>query len=502
MSHNDDSTVILSATGIRKSFGGVEVLHGVDLHLRRGEVLALLGENGAGKSTLVKILSGNYVPDAGEISFDQTSHSSLDPVLAKKAGIAMIFQEIADAPDLTVAENVVLGRWPLKKGFVDWAKMRRMAREALDMLGGSDIDVDAPVRTLSIGQRQLLEIARNVSGDARILVLDEPTAALSATEVDRLFETVERLKASGLAMVYITHRLDEVTRIGDRVQVLRDGHLTLNKLVPEVDRAMMVSAMIGREGGGIERPEDSPVFGDVAIEALSLSAPSLFHDVSFACRQGEVLALYGKVGSGTTESVEAIFGLHRLSSGSVRLFGEESTTKSPVKAVRAGLGYLPADRKREGIFGARSVAENLSAPSWPILSKWWIVRSALEWAAFLRWRKDLKIRSEGSPGQLISTLSGGNQQKVLLARWFHRQSRVLLLVEPTRGVDVGARADIYEILRKTAQADGRAVIIATSDGDEVVQVADRVLVMDRGRITSEIVGDNITGSALALAVGN
>lgn len=502
MSHNDDNTVILSATGIRKSFGGVEILHGVDLHLRRGEVVALLGENGAGKSTLVKILSGNYTPDAGTISFDQSSYSALDPVLAKKAGIAMIFQEIADAPDLTVAENVALGRWPVKGGFVNWTNMRRMAREALDMLGGSDIDVDAPVRSLSIGQRQLLEIARNVSGDARILVLDEPTAALSGTEVDRLFEIVARLKTSGLAMVYITHRLDEVSRIGDRVQVLRDGHLTLNELVPEVDRAMMVTAMIGREGGGIERPPGLPNFGNVAIEATSLTTPFLFQDVSFSCRQGEVLALYGKVGSGTAESIEAIFGLHRLASGSVRLFGEEIPSKNPVKAVRAGLGYLPADRKREGIFAARSVAENLSAPSWPILSKWWIVRPALEWIPFLRWREIFKIRSEGSPGQAISTLSGGNQQKVLLARWFQRQSRVLLLVEPTRGVDVGARADIYDILRKTARDDGKAIIIATSDGDEVLQVADRVLVMDRGRVTGEIVGDKITGSALALAVGN
>lgn len=501
MSQNNDNNVILSATGIRKSFGGVEVLHGVDLHLRRGEVLALLGENGAGKSTLVKILSGNYIPDAGQITFDNNTHNSLDPVLAKKAGIAMIFQEIADAPDLTVAENVTLGRWPKKNGVVDWAEMRKIAREALGMLG-SDIDVTLPVRRLSIGQRQLLEIARNVSGDARILVLDEPTAALSSSEVDRLFETIERLKASGMAMVYITHRLDEVTRVGDRVQVLRDGHLTLDKPVAEVDRGMMVSAMIGREGGRIERPPSAPEFGDVAIEATSLTAPFLFDDVSFSCREGEVLALYGKVGSGTAESVESVFGLHRLTSGNVKLFGKESTTKSPVKAVQAGLGYLPADRKREGIFAARSAAENLCAPSWPILGKWWIVRSALEWAPFLRWRNDLKIRSEETPGQLIATLSGGNQQKVLLARWFQRQSKFLLLVEPTRGVDVGARADIYEILRKTAQEDGRAVIIATSDGDEVVQVADRVLVMDRGRITKELVGDSITGSALALAVGN
>lgn len=501
MSHHNDE-LILSATGIRKSFGGVEVLHGVDLHLRRGEVLALLGENGAGKSTLVKILAGSYRPDAGEITFDGTTHSALDPVLAKKAGIAMIFQEIADAPDLTVAENISLGRWPLKRGMVDWATMRRTAREAMEMLGGTDIDVDAPVRTLSIGQRQLLEIARNISGDARILVLDEPTAALSATEVDRLFDAVGSLKAAGVAMVYITHRLDEVTRIGDRVEVLRDGYLTLNEPVSAVNRAMMVSAMIGREAGDVERPKDQPEFGDVAIEVESLSSGSLFADVSFSCRAGEVLALYGKVGSGTAESAESIFGLRRLTTGGIRLFGAQSTAKNPFTAVRVGLGYLPADRKREGIFAARSAAENLAAPSWPIMAKWGFVRASREFAAFLRWRGDLKIRSAETPGQLISTLSGGNQQKVLLARWFERQSKVLLLVEPTRGVDVGARADIYEILRRTAKTDQRAVVIATSDGEEVVQVADRVLIMDRGRITSELVGDNITSGALALAVGN
>jgi ribose transport system ATP-binding protein len=501
MSHNNDE-LILSATGIRKSFGGVEVLHGVDLHLRRGEVLALLGENGAGKSTLVKILAGSYRPDAGEITFDGTTHQSLDPILAKKAGIAMIFQEIADAPDLTVAENISLGRWPMKRGLVDWAEMRRTAREAMVMLGGTDIDVDAPVRSLSIGQRQLLEIARNISSDARILVLDEPTAALSSTEVDRLFEAVANLKAAGVSMVYITHRLDEVTRIGDRVEVLRDGYLTLNEPVSAVNRAMMVSAMIGREAGDVERPSEEPSLGTVAIEADSLTSALAFADVTFSCREGEVLALYGKVGSGTAEVAESIFGLRRLIGGTIRLFGTESAAKNPYAAVRAGLGFLPADRKREGIFAARSASENLAAPSWPIMSKAGFVSAAREFAAFLRWRADLKVRSADSPGQLIATLSGGNQQKVLLARWFERQSKVLLLVEPTRGVDVGARADIYEILRHTARADQRAVVIATSDGEEVVQVADRVLIMDRGRITGELVGDEITSGALALAVGN
>lgn len=499
---SDSDRPILAATGIRKSFGGVEVLHGVDLHLGRGEVLALLGENGAGKSTLVKILAGSYRPDAGEVAIDGTGYSTLDPVSAKKAGIAMIFQEIADAPDLSVAENIALGRWPTRGGAVDWAAMRASARQSLALLGGTDIDVDARVRSLSIGQRQLIEIARNLSSEARILVLDEPTAALSGSEVDRLFEAIRLLKRNGVGMIYITHRLDEVRRIGDRVEVLRDGHLTLNRPVAEVDRATMVSAMIGRAAGDVVRPADTPDFGAAAIATDRLGSGRAFADVSLECREGEVLALYGKIGSGTAECAEAIFGLREITSGEIRLFGSPTPASNPVRAVRAGIGYLPADRKREGIFAARSAAENLSAPSWPVMARWAVVRAAREWAAFLRWRSELKIRSDENPGQLISTLSGGNQQKVLLARWFERRSRVLLLVEPTRGVDVGARADIYGILRRTARTDRRAVIIATSDGEEVVQVADRVLVMDRGRVTSELVGDEISSSALALAVGN
>jgi len=494
--------LILSATGIRKSFGGVEVLHGVDLHLRRGEVLALLGENGAGKSTLVKILAGSYRPDAGEIQIDGVRHTTLDPVLAKKAGVAMIFQEIADAPDLTVAENLSLGRWPKRYGLVDWAAMRRTAREAMEMLGGDDIDVDAPVGTLSIGQRQLVEIGRSLTGDARILVLDEPSAALSSAEVDRLFAAIDRLRTEGVAMIYITHRLDEVTRIGDRVEVLRDGYLTLNEPVSAVDRKIMVSAMIGREAGDVVRPANPPELGALAIEASGLSSGSAFSDLSLTCSEGEVLALYGKIGSGTAESAEAIFGLRRLSAGTVRLHGEGRSASSPFRSVRAGLGYLPADRKVEGIFATRSAAENLSAASWSVMARWGVVRASDEWRAFLRWRTDLSIRSTASPGQMISLLSGGNQQKVLLARWFERQSKVLLLVEPTRGVDVGARSDIYEILRQRAREDHTAVIIATSDGEEAVQVADRVLVMDRGHVTAEFTGDQITSAALALAVGN
>lgn len=495
-------TPLLSATGIRKSFGGVEVLHGVDLHLRPGEVLALLGENGAGKSTLVKILAGSYKPDAGSIVVGDQSFSSLDPIIAKKVGLAMIFQEIADAPDLSVAENISLGRWPLSRGIVDWAEMDQVAKQALANLGGSHIDVNSPVRLLTIGQRQLIEIARNIMLDARVLVLDEPTAALSSSEVDQLFTTIEKLKAAGVAMVYITHRLDEVARIGDRVQVLRDGHLTLNEQVSSVTREEMVAAMIGREGGGVVRPTGSPEFGAAVIEVDALSSGREVEDVTFSCREGEILALYGKIGSGTSETVESLFGLRPELSGVVKLFGRNSEIRSPATAVKQSLGFLPADRKRGGIFGARSVAENLSAPSWPIMNKLKLVLRPAEWKAFRSWKDRLKIRSDGDPGQLIATLSGGNQQKVLLARWFQRKSRILLLVEPTRGVDVGARADIYEILRQSAKEDRKSVIVATSDADEVVQLADRVLVMDRARIQKQLTGDEITPAALALAVGN
>lgn len=494
-----DGAALLRVSGLRKSFGGVEVLHGVDLHLSRGETLALLGENGAGKSTLVKIVAGDYAADSGTITLDGEDVGSLDPIKARRLGIRMIFQELSDAGSLTVAENIFLGRYAARRGLVSWKSMNRQARAVLNDLD-ADIDPTRKVESLRVGERQLIEIARALSDDARLLILDEPTAALSSAEVDRLFAAIARLRARGVGMIYITHRLDEVTQIADRVEVLRDGISALDSPVSEVTRAEMITAMIGRSAAAVHRPDASGPTGQaVRLGVRGLTSAGFFSDVDFDVRAGEVVALYGKVGSGTAEVAESLFGLHPTNGGRVALDDVEYHPKNPADAVQKGIGFLPADRQRAGTLAVRSVAENLCAPSWRRMAQAGIVRRSAEAKAYLTWQATLAIRSRRDPRQSISTLSGGNQQKVLLARWFERGARVLVLIEPTRGVDVGAREDIYRTLRTKAAEDGLAVLVATSDYEEVVQLADRALVISKGRIVDELAGDDVTTVALTSA---
>ncbi len=500
--NRSSSAFRLEARGIRKSFGGVEVLHGVGLVATGGSVLALLGENGAGKSTLVKIVAGDYSPDAGEIDVAGDVRPSLDPLSARQLGIRMIFQELNDAPALTVAENISLGRWPGNHGVVSWREVRRRAQRVLEELG-VDIDPDAPVGSLRIGERQVVEIARALSDEARCLILDEPTAALSAQEVERLFTFIHRLRKRGVALVYITHRLDEVRQIADRVEVLRDGEVVLEGNVAELDRRRLVSAMVGRTIEDVQRPPaPSWELGSAPVlRFTSATSEGAFQDVDLEVFPGEVVALYGKVGSGTAEVADAAFGTRSLTGGSLELDGKESRFHGPAQAIEAGVGLLPADRQREGAFMVRPVAENLSAPSWPRLARLrTFISSRQEAIAYRRWHDALTIRSRNDPGQPIGTLSGGNQQKVLLGRWLERRSRVLLLVEPTRGVDVGARQEIYRSIRSLS-SEGVGILIPTSDYEEVVQVADRAAVMARGRIVARLEGDEITTEELAEAAG-
>jgi ribose transport system ATP-binding protein len=491
----------LQARAIRKSFGGVEVLHGVDLDAAGGSVLALLGENGAGKSTLVRILAGDHAPDSGEIVVDGETHAALDPIAARALGVRMIFQELSDAAALTVAENISLGRWPRRGGFIRWRSVRERAERALDQLG-VEIDPDARVETLRIGERQAVEIARAISDNARCLILDEPTAALSAQEVERLFDAVRRLRDRGTAIVYITHRLDEVVQIADRVQVLRDGDVVLEREVAGSTRSDLVTAMIGRAVGEVTRPAAPEV--DAAAEPIlafhGATSDGAFADVELAVRPGEVVALYGKLGSGTAEVAESVFGLRTLSSGECVLKGKPHTPRAPQQAIATGVGFVPADRQREGTFMVRSVAENIAVPSWGRLARHGVLRGAVEARAYKRWHDELSIRSLNDPEQLISTLSGGNQQKVVLGRWLERESDVLVLVEPTRGVDVGARMEIYRVVRKLAR-EGMGVLVATSDYEEVVQLADRAAVMARGRIMGDLRGEEITTERLTALAG-
>ncbi|MEW2516679.1 sugar ABC transporter ATP-binding protein [Actinacidiphila alni] len=494
----------LRARGIVKSFGGTEVLHGIDVDILGGRVLALLGENGAGKSTFVRVVAGAHAPDAGTLGFTgpdgaEESVTALDPLGARRRGIRMIFQELSDAPDLTVAENIGLGHWPRRRGFVDWRALRRRARDVLDSMG-VDLDLDAPVGTLRIGERQIVEIARALSDDATCLVLDEPTAALSAEEVERLFRFVRRLRAQGVAIVYITHRLDEVAAIADDVVVLRDGAVSAAGPAAEFHRSELVTAMVGRDIGAVRRPDAADTEpGAAVLEFRAAGSPPAYENVDLTVRAGEIVCLYGKVGSGTADVADTVFGRRRPAAGSVHVFGREPA-KEPRQAIDQGVGYLAADRQREGALITRSIGENLAAPSWPRLSRFGAIGAAREQEAFERWSSTLDIKAVGGADQLLATLSGGNQQKVLLARWLERGSKLLVLVEPTRGVDVGARADIYTALRAMA-AQGAAVLVATSDYEEVVQLADRAVVMIRGRVTRELQADQITTEALTDAAG-
>ena len=495
-------TFALKAQGISKSFGGVEVLHGVDLDAVGGSVLALLGENGAGKSTLVKIIAGDYTADAGEIVIDEVSYPSLTPIAARDLGVAIIFQEFQDAPTLTVAENISLGRLPNRFGFVDWRVVRDRARKILKEL---DVDIDPArrVSTLRVGERQIIEIARALSRKARLLILDEPTAALSHHEAETLFKFVRRLRDQGVAIIYITHRLDEVTAIADRVQVLRDGNVALLADVAATDRASMIQAMVGRRISEIARPGASATIDEAtpAIRWIGAASGDDFHDVSVDVRRGEIVAIYGKLGSGATEVGETAYGLRPITAGTLEVDGQPLTVKGPSHGVEAGVGFLPADRKAGGGFMVRPVMENVAVASWSRMAAFrQFISRRSEAKAYRRWHDKLSIRSRNDPRQTMGTLSGGNQQKVLLARWLERSSRVLVLIEPTRGVDVGARQDIYRALR-TLTAEGVAVLISTSDYEEAVQVADRVYVMVKGAVVDDLTGDAVTTTRLLAAAG-
>ncbi|WP_323765799.1 sugar ABC transporter ATP-binding protein [Marinovum sp.] len=490
----------LSVRGIRKSFGPVKVLHGVDLDLPAGSVTALLGENGAGKSTFVRILAGDHQPDAGQIEVAGVETPLRSVGQARDSGIRLIAQEIADAPTLSVAENIALGALPHRWGFVSQRRLRRAAQEALDALGAR-IPLDVRVSTLRLGERQIIEIARATIGSSRCVIFDEPTAALSDVETRRLFELIAHMKAQGIAILYITHRLDEVFEIADQVCVLRDGRISLNAGVGEVDQQQVVTAMVGRElapaGSAYRHDPDGSAAPLISVSGLSGAG---FEAVDLDVAPGEIVGLYGKIGSGVPEFAATLFGAERPSAGTIRLEGEEVRFSHPAEAIARGIGFLPPERKTEGLLASRSTAENLAAPSWSQLARRGVIGRPAETRAFRNWHGALKVRSRADGAEPITALSGGNQQKVMLGRWLENGSRLLLLVEPTRGVDVGAREEIYAILRDLAR-QGHGILIASSDYEDISQAATRAVVMVRGRIMAHLPQHDITVANLTRVAG-
>jgi ABC-type sugar transport system ATPase subunit len=491
---------LLEMRGITKSFPGVQALRNVDLTLRRGQVLALLGENGAGKSTLMKVLGGAVRPDAGTILLHGQQVQFRSPHQAHRAGIAIIYQEFNLVPALSASANLFLGQETTRAGFIARGEEQRRSRELFTRLGVA-IDPSVPCRSLSIAQQQAVEIARALATEARIVVMDEPTAALTAHEVQQLFGIIRDLKAQGIGIIYISHRLEEISAIADRILVLRDGVRVGERDIGAVKRNELIEMMVGRELRD-EFPHRAVRVGEPRLVVEDLNRGSEVQGVSFQVHRSEVLALTGLVGAGRTETARLIFGADRRDAGRIFLDGRELTIHHPRDAIRAGIGLLTEDRKTQGLVLAHSVRENFGLPNLSWLSRWGFVRRRLERRIFAEYIANLRIKVPHDD-QPARALSGGNQQKVVLAKWLARRCEVLLFDEPTRGVDVGAKYEIYQIINELAD-QGKAVVLISSELPEVLGLADRILVMHAGRISGEIT--NVAGATqeqiLKLAMGD
>jgi rhamnose transport system ATP-binding protein len=491
---------LLSLRGIVKAFGGVRALEGVSFEVRAGEVHALVGENGAGKSTLVKVATGAHPPDAGEVAVGGRPVARLDPTGARRLGIAAIYQQPALLPDLTVAENVALGYeqgGPLRR--VDWPGRRRRTRELLDLVGGR-IDVDAVVGRLRMAEQQLVEIARALATDARVLFMDEPTASLSGREAEHLFAVVRALRARGAGIVYVSHRLEEIFALADRVTVLRDGRRVASGPTADLDRAGLIRLMVGRELAAVF-PQREAVAGEPVLEVRGLACRAGgLGEATFTLHAGEILGLAGLVGSGRTELARTLFGLTRADAGEIRLRGRPVRITSPGRAVALGIAYVPEDRRRHAVIAELPVAANLTLAVLGAVSRFGLLDRARERreAAAMAARLDVRAASLDVP---VATLSGGNQQKVALGRWLAARPAVLLLDEPTQGIDVGAKSEIYRLMVELA-GQGLAILMISSELPEVLGLSDRVAVMHEGRLAGVLPRARATPEAvLGLALG-
>jgi ABC-type sugar transport system ATPase subunit len=467
---------------IVKSFPGVRALDGVNFNLYPGEVHALMGENGAGKSTLIRVLAGAHRPDSGTIRLQGKPAKIDSPREAERAGISILYQEFNLIPTMTARENLFLGR---ERTFAGFLTPGRECREAVGLFKKLNVDVDPNARcsSLTIAQQQAVEIAKAMALDARILVMDEPTAVLTHKETENLFRLIAELKSRGIGIVYVSHRMDEIFRLADRVTVLRDGRYVATRPIGELNRGMLIEMMVGRKLES-EFPKQRIAIGKERLVVTGLARGSAVKNVSLSIRRGEVLGLTGLVGAGRTEVARLIFGADRLDGGSIQLDGKCLDIRSPIDAIRSGICLITEDRKAQGLILGRSCRENFSLPTLDRLSRFGFVQARTERICFGGYVKSLRIKIPGQE-ETARNLSGGNQQKVVLAKWLASNSEVILFDEPTRGIDIGAKHEIYLLINRLA-ASGKAILMISSEMPEILGMSDRILVMREGRITGEI----------------
>ena len=474
-----DDNVILQMENISKSFPGVKALSDVNLTVHKGTIHALMGENGAGKSTLMKILDGIYAPDSGQITFQgqrvtiDTTHTAL------KLGISMIHQELSPIPYMMVSENIFLGREPLGRyGLIDKRKLNADTKALLDRLG-IDIKPTSLMKTLSVANTQMVEIAKAISYDASLIIMDEPTSAITEREVDHLFRMIRSLKAKGVTIIYITHKMDEVFLIADDITVLRDGKHVATEPASQTNKGHLITMMVGRELTEMFPKEVAPI-GEIVLSVRNLTREGIVADVSFDLRRGEILGIAGLMGAGRTTVIESIFGIHKIDAGEITIKGRKTQINSPADAIKNGLALLTEDRKLTGIMGVLPVRDNMVIASLSNYEKRGLLDGRRIEATYKEEKSRLDIKSP-SMYQLIKLLSGGNQQKVLVSRWLLTSPDILILDEPTRGIDVGAKAEIHRLMSKLAQ-EGKAIIMISSELPEILGMSDRILVMHEGRV--------------------
>lgn len=486
-----EKPVVLEARDIRKSFNGVHALQGTSLTLRAGEVHGLNGENGAGKSTLIKIITGFYQPDSGELLVEGRPVSFAKPLESQEAGLSTVYQEINLIPERTVAENILLGREPRRAGLLDKKAAVEQTQAIMDRFELS-IDPRSKLSSLGLGLQQMVAIIRAVAFDAKVVILDEPTSALNGNEIEVLFRVIRRLRDEGVALLFVSHRMSELYDLCDRFTVLRDGKFVLESTPQKLPRAELVNAMLGGvdlEEGVRDRDQERSRMeqlshAEVGLSVRNLNWTSRVRDVSFDVRKGEILGLLGLLGSGRTETCKSIYGAVKIDSGEILVDGESLVRPTPAKALAAGIAYLSEDRRNEGIFPGLSVKENITAAMLGKISKFGFVRRSAQDALVQEYSDELRVKAADAE-QAVSELSGGNQQKVLLARWLAINPKVVLLDDPTRGIDVGAKAEVHRVVRALADR-GIAVVVTSSETEELLSLCDRMVVLSEGRVTGEM----------------